>query len=193
MTLISDSHKFVFIHIPKTGGTSIKAVLTPLSSPTYLEKRADNKHLTVNELETSFPKMKSESYFSFAFIRNPWDRLLSFYSYKLENPFHDDYIDVLKLGSFEAFIDNQHKTGRISQSRFICDFEGNQILDFIGRFETLRDDFNGVCDIIGLDQPNLPHKNSSDHKTYRDAISPKARSMIELYCQDDIERFGYRF
>ena len=67
------------------------------------------------------------------------------------------------------------------------------MIDFIGRFENIEEDFASACEIIGLPPPQLPHKNHSQNKGYKNSISEQAKLLIKQYCRDDIDRFEYSF
>lgn len=77
-------------------------------------------------------------------------------------------------------------------SEFICDEEGREIFDFVGRFETLDADFAAVCERLGL-SARLPHNNVSAHRHYSVYYSDAARVAVEEMLGADLERFGYRF
>jgi len=72
-------------------------------------------------------------------------------------------------------------------------FEGEQFVDFVGRFENLDSDWKYICKQIGCKQTRLPRKNSSSHAHYSESYTPELKELVaELYA-DDIELFGYKF
>lgn len=140
--------------------------------------------------------------FKFAFVRNPFDRLVSlfFYLKKIQRE------DVAQIGSFEEFCRHLDARGfppvglynfrGLSQanpmSDWLLDREGKLLPDFLGRHETLREDFASVCRTIGI-QEQIPHENKSEHRPYRDHYTPATRAIVEKLYRQDLDRFGYSF
>src|SRR4026209_3030482 len=86
--LISHRHRFIFIHVPKTGGSSVTAALRPFCEPETLEtarQRGLKVHSTARDVIRAFGRDVWESYFTFALERNPWDKCLSLYFSHLQN------------------------------------------------------------------------------------------------------------
>ena len=100
--IISDSKKFIFIHIPKTAGTSIAAALRQYQNPkcnALHSNSFDRKHPTTNEIKTHLGEERFNQYYKFAFVRNPWDRVLSNYYWHIKQ-------GELRHGTFEDYIQN---------------------------------------------------------------------------------------
>ena len=190
--MISHDHKCIFLHIPKTGGISFKTILSQ-------NVTVDNKFKGGHPKLSYYSKVWNiNSYFKFCFVRNPWDRLLSCYIYLKgggrNNCRHDiEAGKVLKDIEFLNFIKNIYNYNFLHirpQMYFIEDISN---FDFIGRFETLQEDFNIVCDKIGIPRQQLPHINKSKHKHYTEYYNEEAKQIVaEKYAQD-IEYFGYEF
>lgn len=194
MTLVSDTHRFVFVHVPKTGGTSLRSALRPLCTDSYFERSVATKHLRASEVPLLHPDVPFADYFSFAFVRNPFDLLVSFWSYKMENPFHPDYVDVARLGSFERWVEQHIEQPGMAQHCFTHDGEGHQLVDFVGRYECLIRDVQIITERIGCEPLALPHANASQrHNRDRaiDRFSPGLRRRVEQAWHRDFEVFGY--
>ena len=78
-------------------------------------------------------------------------------------------------------------------SEFVCDDEGNVIIDFIGKYENLSTDFRTVCQRAGLPSIELPHLNKSTSGEYRKYYTNETRDFVAKMAQKDIELFGYDF
>lgn len=211
--LISLEHNFIFVHVYRTGGTSIRSALEPYAhqpSRTLVRRALSKlgvdppasvmpfryrdfyKHARARELQAELPKNVYDSCFKFAFVRNPWDVQVSMYHYILSNPRHAFYADVSKLADFEAFVEWLVEHYRKLQKEFVVDEQGRQIVDFVGRFENMQADFRSVCEAIGV-TAELPHRNGTSHRRYAEYYTPRARRLVEAHYQDDIEFFGYTF
>jgi hypothetical protein len=197
--MISHKHKFIFIHIPKCGGTSIESLFDcnlldfPDNFYSYdllIGKDPQTKkylqHLTITEAR----EMKGnliEGYFSFAFVRNPWAKHLSDFFF---------YGGQKKCG-LKNFLLNPPKWYDLSHAKSQFDFvhsaDGKLSVDFVGRFENLQEDFNVICEKIGIPQQELPHIQKTKHKHYTEYYDDETRQIIAEKYAKDIEYFGYKF
>ena len=236
--MISHKHKFIFIHIPKTGGTSIERRFVPFAG--HDEHEVSYKHDSAIQMKQKFSQ-EWKDYFKFSIVRNPWDWLVSRFfwskqrdtiketcSFKkfiviignLEMPdfFFTDCISNMHdkegvtggktaseinwqyLDGFEAFKDicDENKSKFLirslrSQLDMIRDPSENFLVDFVGKIENLQQDFDTICEKIGVDKKNLRHTTKSNHKNYRQYYDNETRDIVaELYSKD-IKYFGYKF
>jgi chondroitin 4-sulfotransferase 11 len=189
--MISHKYKFIYIHIPKTAGVSIYNVF----------KSKEQNHKKLDFYEEKYIK----DYFKFAFVRNPWDRFLSSYFYfkkggrGLGHDFHSQEI-VLKYSNFRHFVynfkfekQNFKSPHFLPQSNWTHNSRRELLLDFVGRYENLQDDFNVVCEKIGRRKKKLPHKNKSKHKDYREYYCDDMAEIIGREYSTDINLFKYEF
>lgn len=182
--MISHSHKFLFIQIPKTATSSIHSVLAPHMEYDYTQI---SRHAKYSEAAEFYPE--SKNYFKFSFVRNPWDRLLSFYFFKKTDKAKEKIPDDL---SFKNFILTALISGQtaFNQKSYIDGFDENC---FIGRFETLQDDFDKICDTIGIPKNKLPLRNATDHNDYTEYYDNETREIVAEKYAKDIEYFNYKF
>ena len=197
--MVSHKHKFVFIHIPKTAGTSIwSATKQKVEKITHNIRRKGYRYLKEYETENID--------FSFAFVRNPWDRLVSAFKYlNAGGVYEGDRVDREKYlrnygEAFSPFVKGLSSNNLIfnqmhfkPQYEWICDDNENILVDFIGKFENLQEDFNVVCDKIEIPRQKLPHSNKAKHKHYTEYYNDETRQIIAEKYAKDIEYFGYRF
>lgn len=171
---------YVFIHIPKTGGLSIREALN--MHPVH-------PHATATEVFRDDPGKKD--WFSFAFVRNPWDRMLSMFLYERRRR-QESWSSAAFRDFFDGPTSNAIFERRKPQSDYVFDEHGNQQVTFIGRFERLHEDFAYVCDRLGI-VARLPHANRTDHGHYSDYYDRDTAAIVERAFVRDISQFGYRF
>lgn len=125
------------------------------------------------------------SYFKFSFERNPWDRQVSWFHYKA--------LRKGKAATFEEFLG--HKRIAYIPSFDLYSENGKVNVDFMGRYETLEDDFRRVLDRLCLTgQVTLPRANSTSRQaTYQEYYTPETRDIVSEWYKREIEYFGYQF
>ena len=185
--MISHKHKFIFVHINKCGGTTIDTLFTGRFAG----------HKKAFEYKQSTPNT-FDNYFKFTFVRNPWDRVVSFYHYQIKRNW--DFYPFNETISFDNFVKNWMRRMRRQTPLathpcydWISDKDDNLLVDFTGRFENFQEDFNIVCDKIGIPQQELPYKNKSKHKHYTEYYDDETRSIVAEKYAKDIEYFNYEF
>ena len=205
--MISYMHGFIFIHIPKTGGKSVRKALRPYTlNPRqrlvqYVATRTSQKdvygidighsHATAQDIRDIFGPASWNDFFSFAFVRNPWALVVSEYYFQRQRP-QSKYHDLVSNGSLEDFVAFRHSEGIRQQIDYVRDEDGKRIVDFVGRVENYPSDFAHICARLRITAA-LPHKNRTQHRSYHEELSLRARGLVaELYA-DDIAEFGYSF
>lgn len=209
---ICTSFALIFVHVYKTGGTSVTQALQahvgPLERRLHRSGRCRNglafrdayhnlaPHCTAREIRDQLPNGLFARCFKFAFVRNPWSLQLSLFRYVLRSSDHPQHSDFAALSSLEAYIqwlETLPNGPQRVQCDFVMDENGKPLLDFIGRFERLGQDFAAVANRFGW-RPNLPHLNASgDDPDYRQFYTPRSRDIIARLHRADIETFGYDF
>jgi hypothetical protein len=215
--LLSYRYNFLFVHIAKTGGTSVRAALEPLRwrdpwyYPLWLCSRLS--HLSGHRLGTKFPRhakiiaakeMLPKEYFDrlykFAFVRNPWDLQVSSYHH-----LHRERPRLLEgVADFSAFVRwkldperpyQYHLDTSIErQSDYLIDLSGKIVADFVGHYERLQEDFDLICEQIGIGRRSLPHRRKATHREdYRRYYDDETAELVAKYFRRDIENFGYAF
>ncbi|MCU0767269.1 MAG: sulfotransferase family protein [Gammaproteobacteria bacterium] len=216
--LLSPRFRFLYVHIAKTGGTSVRAALQRVRwrDPWYWLMVPCHRlsHLTGHRLGTKFPRHAKavaaremlprelyDSLFKFAFVRNPWDlQVSSFHHIRRERPHilggHDDFGGFLRWKldpqrPYQFHLD----TSIERQSDYLVDLHGNLIVDFVGRYEHLQADFAEACRRIGIRCPELPHRRRANDRDrdYRSYYTDHTAALVAAHFAADIERFGYRF
>ena len=194
-----------FIHIPKTGGKAIIKALSGFEKiPTGRPSNKYQGHFTLQETQKILSEDNSfnSSPVYFTSIRNPWDRMVSFYHYIAQKPEESGLVDIgnqINSGNvtFEKFIDiaiyGDSKVLR-SQTEFLKTQNPDGKIKII-RKENLNEDLNLFLESLGVDQViNLQHINGSKHSHYRNYYkSHEIIHKVENYDIELITKYDYKF
>lgn len=205
--LISDKHQFIFVHVSKAAGSSIHRTLEPFAnhnnksklnkvlSKTGLKRDYQSRyfaqHAYISEAMKYMPEEIFKSYFKFGFVRNPWDWIVSMYSFLQQNTSHRHNAKI-RVMNFSEYVDFEISRNQRFQHSFLCDDAGELAVDFVGRFEQLSDDFNHICNQVNL-EVELPHFNASKRKDYRDYYDTNTVDKVASHWHKDIALFKYSF
>lgn len=156
-----------------------------------------HKHASAQEILTYMGRDSYQSYFSFVFVRNPYDLLVSLYFYITQAKRHKDHDKVIEM-SFKEFANWHIASKPPRQWDFVSDSETNAlIVDYVGRFETLNEDLKTITQKLTLpERRDLRHKNPSrkrKSKDYRDYYDPETKALVTAYFKKDLEQFNYDF
>jgi hypothetical protein len=204
----------LFIWVPKCAGTSI---YTTLVEHGCFEKRWEKPlapfgnrgmitfgHVGIQHLVSAgvvAPKYLHRA-FKFAFVRNPFDRIVSLYYYLKKIRFNplpesmsfEEFCQVLERGDYPPIgLYNHRGLNQCNPMvRWLYDERGQLMSDFVGRYESIEEDFQQLCDRIGI-RGHLPRHNTTEHPPYRDHYSVRTRRIVEQVYREDLERFDYSF
>jgi hypothetical protein len=212
--MISHKHKCIFIHIPKTAGTSINTFFHPgiifkTLPPDYdrlfgwcPKRKIHLQHATSKqllELELISEEVWKE-YFKFTFVRNPWDRAYSDYLWMQKfsgvKASFKEY--MFNEGAFKKILtdtSDHHYLGdhKISQSDFFS-MEGPLKLDFVGRFENFNIDIKIILKNLGILTPFDSHENKGKRElNYSNFYTGSMKKWVEKSYERDITAFEYSF
>jgi hypothetical protein len=211
--LISHQAKFIFIHVQKTGGTSIDHMLRQHFPDAV---RWHGKHGRARDGIAEMGMERWRDYYSFAFVRNPWDRLVSWYAMiddrRRARPFYKRWQRepfkiriwnqvVTKGRTFEEFLDNCteiifdrgcYKSFAFNQIDYLTDANGHMAVDQVCRFENLAEEVSGIFARLGI-KDELPRRNKSEHGHYSSWYDARTRDLVAERFARDIEAFGYAF
>jgi sulfotransferase famil protein len=209
--LISHSHRFIFVHISKTAGTSLKRTLAPYChQPPRTGLRRLLSHLPVQESpgEVAFrahttarwARMKIsprvfDSYTAFSVVRNPFDRAVSNYHFLLQRPEHHSHRHVRQMtfDEYLKFLKGRRWMRDPTQRYRVIDSHGRLLCTPILRFESLQADFANLCGKLGLEvAPSLGHRNPSAHRPFHEYYERRATrdAVVDLFAAD-FDSFGY--
>lgn len=200
--MISLQKRFLFVHIPKTAGNSIQSVLRDYSEDELVALRKEQdgierfglrnpnykvkKHSTLSEYYDALGDEQFRKLYKFTCIRNPWDRMVSYYFTPTQNP---------ETWNRKKFRETISKAVSVADYLRLDSHEADPFanVNCIMRFENLADDFRAVCAGIGISPPALPQYNRSTREHYSKYYDDELRELVHTRFAAEIERFGYTF
>jgi len=224
--IISHTHRYIFIKSEKTAGTSIEAALsqhcgdsdmvTPLGDYWFnRDERGQWIHSAMNaegffqhdpaaEVRRKIPTEVWDKYFKFSIVRNPWDRVVSLFSWEARNkpelrpvrklhhklgvPF-DEFAETTRL--FRDFV-----AGDWSTNDRIYHLDDQLCVDYVIRYEALAEGLDEVCRRVGIPSVELPRLKAglrTQGRSYTEYYDDASRETVARRHHRDIELFGYTF
>jgi hypothetical protein len=205
--MISEAHKFIFIHPAKTGGTSIETALAPYSenelrkdgflggNPQVIHNGDEIKHARLDHFRQQLGPKLSE-YFVFATCRNPWDRIVSAWCW------YNRIRNAVSFDDFCGFLYRRQDRGPTNNFRYLRPLI-DPCIDFVRqnppfdiqwiRFENLQDGFDDICAELDIPLMKLPHELKTDHGHYSEYYDNDSRERVARFFARDIRRFRYAF
>ena len=188
--IIDHKKKFLFVCVPKTASTSFRTLFgASLNCPPHIY------HKNISEILKENPDFIN--YFKAAFVRNPYSRIVSAYQNLVSDSGHHElHSDILLFKNFDDFIFNFQETNCINfrhlqtQTSYTHK-DKNLLMNFLGRFENINEDFLKLKNILNLKNLILPHLRSTNYFFDPKTISKKSRYKIcEIY-EEDFTNFNY--
>ena len=191
--MINHNHNFIFIHIPKTGGSSIEKLFLKK----YINGGLNTKHKTINSFKRNLEEATFKNYFKFCCIRNPWERMVSYYHFRARDENQKGFQKRYKNFTFKQYLLSLKKGSlpTLNQSKWIFGQKKQEgiLVDYVMKFENLQSDFNIVCDKIGVQRQELEHVNKTNHGKYQEYYTEETKEIVDAMYKKDIERLGYNF
>lgn len=206
--IVSHQHRFIFVAIPKTGTHSVRQALRVHmgdgdmeQARLFVEKsfpipeiaRMGHGHISFAEIRPFLGEDKFANYFKFAFVRNPFDRFISYCAFATsrEGSFERDPQRVMRHFLFTA-PPHQHIIFR-PQHLFLTDRDGSLLADMLGKVEEMQASYDAVCARIGIPSTPLDHANRSRRSNYRDYYDQELIDGVAKIYARDLELFGYDY
>jgi len=192
LKMINHQHKFLFIHIPRTGGSSIESQFN------YDEEIERNKHWTLHDWKKTLDPDVFDEYFKFTFVRNPWDLTISKYKcdwFTSKRP--GGPIGEKEGKSLKYFLEHYERPAHENGETFHDYFDPEQI-NFVGRFENRENDLQYISQKIGVNIDSKIHQRkiqmrNKNKKHYTEYYDDETREIVAEKYAKDIEYFGYKF
>lgn len=180
--------EYLFVHINKAGGKSVEAALD-----------LPFRHATAVQLRELFGPAEYDRRFVFAFVRNPWSKVVSHYNYRRKTgrtgmdqqaPEFNEWVRRAYGQHDPVYYDNPIMF--MPQTDWLVDAQGTLMVRFVGKLERFSEDFAHVCEQLDV-EVELPHVNKTPHKPHQDHFEDDTRELIGRLFASDIERWGYTF
>ena len=200
--MISFQKRFLFVHVPKTAGNSIQSVLRDYSEDELVALRGEQdgverfglrnpkykikKHSTLAEYREALGNEQFRSLYKFTCVRNPWDRMVSYYFTPTQKGEAWDRKEFRKIISKALSV-----AGYLQLDKDEGDPFGN--VDYVMRFENLASDFRTVCAALDISPTTLPQYNRSNREHYSKYYDDELRELVRDRFTPEIDRFAYVF
>ncbi|ERT06112.1 sulfotransferase family protein [Lyngbya aestuarii BL J] len=215
--MISYKHKCIFVHIPKTGGTSLENIIWPrakdrtesnlwmgfISGFHNKYQTGGLQHLLSTQIRQEVGDQVFNSFFKFTVVRNPWDKAISQFLYMKKRKSLRDFMGMSEDDCFKQYLSLIQKKNHVQwepQYKFVFDDQGCLLVDFIGKFENFEQDAYKILDqsgvktkILGIRVKKIPHTNKSNRLHYTEYYDTESREIVQNLYQKDIEIFNYTF
>lgn len=206
--IVSHRHNFIFAAIPKTGTHSVRHGLREHMGPDDMEQarlfvekqfpipalaRLGHGHISLAEVRPFLGEDVFSSYLKFAFVRNPFDRFVSYCAFATsrEGSFARDPQRVMRHFLFVA-PPHQHIIFR-PQHMFLTDRDGAMLADMLGKVEDMQQSYDGICARIGVASTRLDHANRSTRGAYRDYYDQELIDGVAKIYARDLDLFDYDY
>lgn len=214
--IISRGRRYIFVHIPKTGGTAMSLVLEARAkaddiligdTPKARRRRGRLKgvqsagrlwkHSALSDAIGLISLPEAETFFTFTMVRNPWDRMVSYYHWLREQDFDHPAVHLARRSGFGAFLNAPETCASISAAPYDSYLrlpDGRLRCDAWLRLEHLEEDARPLTAHLGFAVTPLPRANESPRpRDWRPFYSEADAALVARICAPDIARFGYGF
>jgi chondroitin 4-sulfotransferase 11 len=195
--IVSRPRRVLFVHVHRTGGSSLRTLLLQrLPGAT----RLGNQHSSITEAKGLLGE-DLDGYFKFAFVRNPWERIVSWWMLLRQGPRPVGSTATAVAETLEAYLlacrDAAARGGPLpfpaEQMALLAETHGPVLVDELGRYESYEKDARRIFERLGLDLGELPRAGATRHDHYATYYNEDGRRLVaELYPRD-IRELGYEF
>lgn len=206
--IVSHLHRYLFVAMPKTGTHSVRQALREHLGPDDIEQvglfvnkrfpfdeiaQIGHGHLSVRQVRPFLGDAVCDDYFKFTFVRNPFDRFVSYCAFmtRQQGAFDRDPRGTMRRILFELRpMDHVHFQ---PQYTLLTNEAGALEMDFIGRVERMQDDYDAICARVGIPSRPLDKVNGSRRGDYRQYYDRALMDGVAELYRGDLDRFGYTF
>lgn len=214
--IISRGRGYVFVHVPKTGGTALTLALEARAkaddiiigdTPKGRARRGRLagltprgrlwKHATLADIDGVVTGDELDRLFLVTLVRNPWDRIVSYYHWLRKQSFDHPAVRLAKLSEFSAFLNHAETRASLMAwpyGAYLRDSGGVERAALFARLEAVEQDLQPFEAHLGFRVTPFPAVNRSERaKDWRGYYSDADAAVVAEVCGADIARFGYRF
>jgi hypothetical protein len=212
--IVSHHRRYVFVHIPKTGGTSLTLALEAGAGPDDIilsdtpegRRRRGRvrgvqaagrlwKHSRLADIEGLVAPEALDEYLLVTLVRNPWDRAVSYYHWLRGQGFAHPTVDLARALPFADFLRHPETAAAlgVAAAEYLTDAEGRERTGHYLRLEHLAEDAGPIARRIGLPPGPLPRANRTERGDYRLYYDDALAEHLGALAAEDVARFGYRF
>lgn len=205
--IVSYKHRFIFVAVPKTGTHSVRQALRAHMGPDDIEQARlfvekefpfrelaalKHGHLSFEQVRPFLGKEDFGNFFKFAFVRNPFDRFISYCAFATSR---QGAFDRDPRGVIRHFLEeppHDHIIFR-PQHTFLTNADGELQADMLGKVESMQESYNAIAQRLGIETTELDHANRSRRSAYRQYYDQEAIDGVAKIYARDLELFGYDF
>ncbi|ROU03558.1 sulfotransferase family 2 domain-containing protein [Histidinibacterium lentulum] len=213
--ILSRGRRYLFVHIPKTGGTALALALEAramaddiLIGDTPKARRRKGrlrgvktagrlwKHSTVAEAEGLYRREELDGLFVFTLVRNPWDRMVSYYHWLRDQRFDHPAVTLARQEEFAGFLNHPATRAALRANPYgaaMRDGAGRERADLFVRLECLGTDLAPLAVHLGFDPTPGRANESRRPRDWRGFYSDGDAALVAQLCAEDVARFGYIF
>lgn len=206
--IISHKHRYIFFAIPKTGTHAVRQALRGQLGEEDLEQVglfvqkkfpfpefADIRHghISTQQIRPVLGDAVFEGYTKFAFVRNPFDRFVSYCAFMSRGK---DFMETQPLRFMKWVVREQRPVEHMlyqPQHQMVTDAQGRLELDIVGRNETMQASYDAICARLGMETAALERVNASSHRPWQDYYDAELRDLVADLYRRDLELFDYAF